>query len=236
MAVSSSKGKKKRWVTIVAPKLLKESVIGDSYVFEPAQLLGKIIPINLMNITNDSKTQNVTMKFLITDIKDGKAMTRAVMYSLNQSFLKRMMRRKRNRFDESYHMKTGDGVTIRIKLFLLTNSKAKGSVEKLVRKKLKEETKKIVEKTKFEDLFDGIITHQIQKELRDKITKIFPLKTCEVKVLKEEKERLKTHAMEEEKKERNKREKKEEKKSKDEKDLETSQKEIKEEKKVTKKK
>ena len=152
------------------------------------------------------------------------------------------MRRKRNRFDESYHMKTGDGVTIRIKLFLLTNSKAKGSVEKLVRKKLKEETKKIVEKTKFEDLFDGIITHQIQKELRDKITKIFPLKTCEVKVLKEEKERLKTHAMEEEKKERNKREeeeereKKEDKKSKDEKDLETSQKEIKEEKKVTKKK
>ena len=58
MAVSSSKGKKKRWVTIVAPKLLKESVIGDSYVFEPAQLLGKIIPINLMMFLK--RTQDIS--------------------------------------------------------------------------------------------------------------------------------------------------------------------------------
>ncbi len=212
MAVSTTKGKKKRWVTILAPKILREKPIGDSYVASPEELVGRIIPCNLSVLTNDNKSQNITMKFLIKNIKDGKAITEAKEYILNPSFLKRLMRRKRNRIDESLHVKTSDNKGLRIKLFLLTNSAAKGSVKRLIRRKLKEELSKILEKNTFNDIFEGVISTKMQKDLKSKLNKTFPLKTVEVKALKEEKEKIKTAAKrEEQKKDSDKKEVKEEK-------------------------
>ena len=187
MVTPSLKAKKKRWVTILAPKILNERPIGESYVADPDLLIGRVISCNLMTLTNDMKTQNITMKFIVSEIKDGKAHTKPVGYSLNQTYLKRMMRRGKNRIDESYHLKTADDRGIRIKLFLLTNSVAKSSVVKVIRNKLKEQVTGIVEKNKYDDIFDGVISHKIQREIRAIINKMFPLKACEIKALKEEK-------------------------------------------------
>ncbi len=125
MVTPSLKVKKKRWITILAPKILNERPIGESYVADPGLLIGRVISCNLMTLTNDMKTQNITMKFIVCEIKDAKAHTKPVGYSLNQTYLKRMMRRGKNRIDESYHLKTADNKRIRIKLFLLTNSTAR---------------------------------------------------------------------------------------------------------------
>jgi len=212
MAVSTTKIKKKRWVTIIAPKILGERPIGDSYVVGPEELVGRIIPCNLSVLTNDNKSQNITMKFLIKEIKDGNAITEPKEYILNPSFLKRLMRRKRERIDESLHVKTSDGKGLRIKIFLLTNSAAKGSVKKLIRRRLKEELSKILEKNTFSDIFEGVISNKMQKDLKLKLNKTFPLKTVEIKALKEEKEKVKTAAKKEEKeKEEKEKDKKEEK-------------------------
>ncbi len=211
MAVSTTKGKKKRWVTIIAPKILGERPIGDSYVTGPEDLVGRIIPCNLSVLTNDNKSQNITMKFLIKEIKDGNAITESKEYILNPSFLKRLMRRKRERIDESLHVKTSDGKGLRIKIFLLTNSAAKGSVKKLIKRRLKEELSKILEKNTFNDIFEGVISNKMQKDLKLKLNKTFPLKTVEIKALKEEKEKVKTAAKKEEKEEEKEKSKKEEK-------------------------
>ncbi len=200
MATPSLKVKKKRWVVILAPKILNERPIGEAYVADPNLLIGRAISCNLMTLTNDIKTQNITMKFLVTEIKDAKAHTEPAGYSLNQTYLKRMMRRGKNRIDESYHLKTADNKTLRIKLFLLTNSVAKSSMIKVIRNKLKEKVAGIVEKNRYDDIFDGVISHKIQREIRGTINKMFPLKACEVKALKEEKEKIKI-AKKEEKKE-----------------------------------
>jgi len=209
MVGPSIKIKKKKWVTILAPKILNERPIGESYVAEPEQLIKRVISCNLMTLTNDVKTQNITMKFLVNEIKDNKAQTKPIAYVLNQTYLKRMMRRRRNRIDESFYLKTADNKNIRIKLFLLTNSPAKSSVVKIIRKKLKEMVANIAEKNKYDDIFDGVISHKIQRELRSAMNKIFPLKACAVKVLKEEKERIKIASEKEEVQEKEKNKKQE---------------------------
>ena len=84
---------------------------------------------------------------------------------------------------------------------MLTNSTAKSSIVKVIRNKLKGMVTEIVEKNKYDDIFDGVISYKIQREIRAVINKILPLKACEVKALKEEKEKIKTAVKKEEKKE-----------------------------------
>ena len=185
------KVKKKIWVTILAPKSLNERPIGEAYVAEPGLLVGRVVSCNLMSLTNNIKNQNANMKFFITDIRDNKAQTRPVSFELNQTYIKRMMRRKKNRVDESLPFKTADNKNVRIKLFLLTNNTAKSSAISKLRVKIREETKNLVNRTKYDELFDSVVMHRVQSKLRGVLNKIAPLKVCEVRVLKEEKEKRK---------------------------------------------
>ncbi len=187
----TAKVKKKVWVTILAPKSLNERPIGEAYVAEPGLLVGRVVSCNLMSLTDNIKNQNANMKFFITDIRDNKAQTRPVSFELNQTFIKRMMRRKKNRVDESLPFKTADNKNVRIKLFLLTNNTAKSSAISKLRVKIKEETKNLVNRTKYDELFDSVVMHRVQSKLRGVLNKIVPLKVCEVRVLKEEKEKRK---------------------------------------------
>ena len=49
---------KKEWYPILAPKIFQNTVLGETYVYEPEQMVGKGITKNLMNLTNDVKRQN----------------------------------------------------------------------------------------------------------------------------------------------------------------------------------
>jgi len=186
MVEQVAKIKKKRWFPILAPKILGEREIGESYVTDPNNLVGRVIPCNLMIVTNDIKHQNTTMKFLIKEIKDNKALTEQVYYELTPNLLRRLMRRGKDRIDESFAAKTADNIDIRIKLFVLTNSSAKSSILAKLRNKLKEATAEIISKNKYDDIFDGVIRKKVQKDILEKVKKIFPIKICEVRILKKE--------------------------------------------------
>ena len=185
------KVKKKLWINIIAPRSLNEKVIGEAYVAESSLLVDRVVSCNLMSLTNNMKNQNAVMKFSIIGIRDGKAHTRPISFELNPTFIKRMMRRKKNRVDESIALKTADDKNIRIKLFLLINSRAKSFAVAKLRAKIREETKNLVNKSKYDELFNGVIMHRVQSRLRGLLNKIVPLKVCEVRVLKEEKEKRK---------------------------------------------
>jgi small subunit ribosomal protein S3Ae len=187
----AAKVKKKLWVNILAPKILNEKVIGEAYVAESGLLVGKNVSCNLANITNNMRNQNINMKFVVTEIRDNKAKTRPVSFELSSTYIKRMMRRKKKRVDESVLLKTADNKTVRMKMFLLTSNDGKSSSVSRLRTKLKEEIKSMVGKSKYEELFNDIISHRFQSKLKSVLNKITPLKVCEVRVLKEEREKQK---------------------------------------------
>ena len=72
--------KKKKWFQILAPKFLGDKVIGESYLSEPTEAIKRTVKINLMQITGDIKTQNIGVKFEITDFKDNKLHTIIIGY------------------------------------------------------------------------------------------------------------------------------------------------------------
>ena len=178
---------KKKWIKITALRPFNDQYIGETLSPDAESAIGKRINMSLMNLTNDPKRQNIRILFEITKTyKDGVA-AEMIGYSLVASSIKRFVRRNYNRIDESYTLNTKDNKKVIIKPILLTRGLTKGSVSKTIRKLTKEFLSGAVSKLSYEELTSALLHYNIQKELRNHIKKTYPLKVCEIKVMRLEK-------------------------------------------------
>ena len=90
--VAKTKIKKKRWIQILSPELLRNELIGEIPVHESKSLIDRLITVNLMSLTRDIKKQNTSIKFIISNIKGDKAITEFYGYYLNPTSIKRFSR------------------------------------------------------------------------------------------------------------------------------------------------
>ena len=175
------KVKKKRWIQIVAPKIFREMVLGESYVSELDQLVGKRIKTSLMSITGEPKKQNTVIIFRVTSIKESKALTEVIGYGIRSSLIKRLVRRGTERIDHSFVLKTSDGITIRLKTFMLTRRATKRSVLTSIKKLSTELLKNQIEKMSYNNLVNDLVSSKLQRPLSHELKKIYPLKVCEIR-------------------------------------------------------
>ncbi|MFW6014120.1 MAG: hypothetical protein ACOCQG_03005 [Candidatus Nanoarchaeia archaeon] len=175
------KWKKKKWVKIVAPKEFKSASLGESLVMAPENLVGRTVESNLMTITGDMKKQNINVKFSINGIKDGQAVTELRSYGVIPSAVKRMVRRTRDRIDQSFIVETKDGFKMRVKPILITASNTSNSVLNMLRKKTEDLITKHLSKTNKEDLVTEILNHKLQNELKKLLKNVYPLRVCEIR-------------------------------------------------------
>jgi len=175
---------KKKWCAILAPKSFNERQIGETYVANSEQIVGKSIVVNLANLTNDIKKQNISIKFEVTSVKEGKASTAIMGYMIVPAHVKRLTRRSRSRVDISFICNTSDGKSVRIKPLILTLRTIKRSASSALKKicigTLTEEAKKV----NYENLIDIVVSYKLQSILKDKLKKITPLKSVEIKEIK----------------------------------------------------
>ena len=125
--------RKKRWYPIMAPRLFNHP-IGETPAYDNKSLVGRAMNINLMGLTNDPKKQNVNIRFLITSASDSSANAEPIGYYMIPSTLKRLMRRRSDRIDDSVLCETADNIKIRVKTFALARSLVKASVRTHIRK------------------------------------------------------------------------------------------------------
>lgn len=182
-AVAAVKIKKKAWYPILAPKELDNMVLGETYVTEPAAALGRIVHANLKNITDNMRDQNVYLKFKITSAPGNNLTTEIVGCYMTPSSIKKLTRRTASRMDESFVVVTQDGKRVRIKPVALTAYKTVRSVCSALRKAMKEQMAREVVKLSFIQLVENIVSHQLQNDVKKHISKIYPVKTIEIKVL-----------------------------------------------------
>jgi small subunit ribosomal protein S3Ae len=186
-----AKTMKKKWFPIIAPKIFNEIVMGESLLYEASDAIGRTATANMMQLTGDVKSQNTTLKFLITEARDGKLYTVPKEYQIGGTSIKRIIRRRQDKLEDSILASTADGKRIRIKPIIITRAKAKGSVKNLIRRALRLEVLAFVKKNTFEQIFTLVMSFRIQKELKEKLNKIYPVKFCEIRDLIEEKKNVK---------------------------------------------
>tara|TARA_Y100000310_G_scaffold343460_1_gene451179 strand:+ start:568 stop:1536 length:969 start_codon:yes stop_codon:yes gene_type:complete len=179
-----TKIKKKLWYKIFDSGAFGKAVLGETFVEFPEQVLGKTMAINMMDLTRDPKKQNTIIKFVVTDMKGEKANAQVIGYGLNNSSVKRMMRRGKARVDLSEVYLSKDGKHVRVKPFIVTRVASAKSTLTDIRAAVDKFFKELLKNTTYDQLVNTLIAYKIQRQLRDQIEKIIPLASCEVREMK----------------------------------------------------
>jgi len=183
MAEQVVKLKKKQWYQIIAPKQFGEAVIGETLVAEPQAMLGKTLSHNLMNLTNDPKKQNINIHFKVVEVDGSKGRTNIIGYQIVPSSVKRFVRRNSEKMDLSFASETSDNIYLRVKPLVITKADVKGSVAAKMRNNIVQYLIKTIKKMNYNDLVNELISHKLQSDMRAALSKIYPLKVCEIRYL-----------------------------------------------------
>jgi ribosomal protein S3AE len=175
------KTRKKLWHTIVCPDLFGEQVLGESLVDDTRLLIGKILKINLMTILGDPKSQTVNLSFKIEKIDEGKGIASVRGYHLTPSILKRVIRRGKNRVDDSFIFKTKDGLTVKVKPLIITKSKTTNSVTTEMRKQAHDYLKKTIASKTLSQCVQDLVNRKFQNHIKSLMVKLYPTATCEIR-------------------------------------------------------
>lgn len=180
----AGKAKKKMWFNLVAPAGFNSVELGETTVFEPENLKGRHVRINLMNLTNDPRSQHVNITFRIDKISGTTAQTEVIGYDIIPSHMKRLVRRNRDRVDHSFLAKSKDEKVLKVKFMIITRNKANNSTTSSLRKAATAELSSAIAKSTSEDMFKDVIFAKVQKGIKQKLAKITPLRNVEIKSLK----------------------------------------------------
>ena len=174
---------KKVWYPLIAPKLFSNQIIGKTLVYSPEDLMHKPVSINLMNLTGDVKNQNINIGFRVLGVKNGQGLTDLWSYTIIPSHVKRIVRKKLDKIDDSFILQTKDNVKLRVKPLILTLNKTSRKIRKILRKTAKESLAKTFNSFIYEDLIRNILMRKLQNGLSRELRKTTPIKACEIRVL-----------------------------------------------------
>jgi small subunit ribosomal protein S3Ae len=175
------KKKKKVWLSIYSPESLGNLMLGESNVYEKEELIGKTLSLNLATITNDMKKQNINVTFKVTDVSDNKGRAQLVDYVLVASYLKRLVRRSREKIEDSFLARTKDGHIVRVKPIARTNADTFNSIITKIRLGMKALIRTALKERTYEEFVNDLISLKIQKEMKEKLNKIYPLKYIDIR-------------------------------------------------------
>jgi len=175
--------KKKKWVPILAPKIFNEQRIGESYVAAAEDLVGRKVTVSLMTLTGEPQKQTISIAFKINKITNGTATTDIVGYKMLPVAAKKLVRRRRNKIDDSFIVETSDKKAIRIKPLVATRGKTTGSVLTSMRKLCRAFLAKTISSMKFEDIIRNVVQKKIQHSLIQQLRRLHPIGACEIRQL-----------------------------------------------------
>ncbi len=148
-------------------------------VSDPAFLKGRTIIVSAIDLTNNFSKFYLKFKLRVSELNGEKAYTTFDGSECMRDYISRMILRRIRRIDTIQDLKTKDGVPIRVKSLAVIPRKAKSSIVKIIRKRIQDLVKNIVEESKLEDLVNGIVNDKAKIEVLDEIRKIYPVRNFE---------------------------------------------------------
>jgi len=174
------KWKKKSWYTIVAPKDFESKELGETITEKPESLIGRVVSVTGRALANQPKKQHIQLKFKIKEIQANKAITIAIGHEIKDNFLRRIVRRRTSKIMSVKDYTTKDNQLFRIKVIVISEKKASRKQKTSVRKKIEEQTKKIISGIESRKLIDELVFGTIVNKLYSEVKKIVPIKRVEI--------------------------------------------------------
>lgn len=175
--------KTKKWFPIYGPKYMRGSFIGETPASEVEKIFGREVTLSLAAITGEMKKQNVNLTFKITSMEGSNAITEIKKFELTSSYIKRQVRKGRDRVDDVFRLKTSDKKEVILKTFIVTKNKVNNSKKTLLRKLSKQEIREYVSKITYSELVQDLVSFKLQKTIGQSLRKVSPLKNSDIRVM-----------------------------------------------------
>lgn len=176
-----AKTKKKRWMPIVAPKSFNSTVLGETYVAEAEEALDKSVRTNLMVLADDPRKQMYNLRFDIHSVKDGKAETQLISIEMTPSYIKRLIRRNRDKIEDSFIVRIAGGRMVRVKPVIVTRTLTSKPAQTEIRLMVRQKIKEIYNKMRMDDIVHDMIEGRTQRILKDICSKTHPVRSADIR-------------------------------------------------------
>lgn len=174
---------KKRWFPVHSPATFGNNKIGEIYLADAQAGIGRTLDLSLMSLAGDPSKQSVYVKFTITKVENNILQTEITGFRLITAAVKKMSHRGRDRIGGSFIIATKDGKNLRVKPILVTKGRAKGAVLTHLRRDVVNSLVTMIGEYTYDDLIKELCGHQFQRQLQQKIRKIYPVGVCEIRYL-----------------------------------------------------
>ena len=179
--MAKTKEIKKHWVSVYSTHEFGKNEIGEVPYTEIKTLNGRVLKINLYLLTNDSRKQNAEIAFKIIN-SDGKtANTEVLGYKILNAYIKKVIRKGKEKVDDSFVCETKDKVKVKVKPFFITKNKTKASVVTSIRHEIRKIVSEVCKDNDFEKIIREIISNNLQRNLKQEIKRIYPLNLFEIR-------------------------------------------------------
>ncbi|PIN74932.1 hypothetical protein COV18_05345 [Candidatus Woesearchaeota archaeon CG10_big_fil_rev_8_21_14_0_10_37_12] len=166
---------KKKWYPIQAPKLFNEQLVGETYAAAPEDSIGKKVTVSMMNLTGEPQKQNTNVTFKIISVKDNILHTEFIGWNIIPSALKRLVRRNREKIDDSFIVQSADKQYVRIKPLAITRGKTTGSILTIMRKLQRAYLAHMISQAQTENFLKEVLQKKVQQTISQVLRKIHPV-------------------------------------------------------------
>lgn len=179
------KWKSKEWYDVVAPSAFENKKVGEVVSAEPENLVNRIVPIALVEMTGRMKPESMYSKvlFRITGVKDKRAETEIIGMKVAFSYLRALARRRKSVLHDVMDVTTKDGRKVRIKTMLVTREKVSTVVKKNVRKEMVTKLVAAATEKTYYELVKEIVDDKFLTEIAKSVNKINPVDNLIIKKL-----------------------------------------------------
>ena len=178
---TKDKWKEKKWYRIMAPSQLGGKEIAMTVGSNPDEVKGRVVEIPVSDFSGNFKKSNAKLKFRVIDTVGTKCSTLFVGHSVNDDYIRRMVRRKKERIDIVREVKTTDNYEFVLKITAITDNKLTSNKSIELRAKI---TEIVDERTKNMDYFEFarfVIEDESVNEILAGVKDIYPLKKLEIR-------------------------------------------------------
>lgn len=176
---TKDKWKEKKWYRIMAPSQLGGKEIAMTVGTGPDSIKGRVVEIPISDFSGNFKKSNAKLEFKVLDCVGTKCSTIFVGHSVNDDYIRRMVRRRKERIDIVKDVKTTDGYEFVLKVVAVTENKLTSAKSVELRNAI---TQIVSEKVKNMDYFEFarfIIEDESVSEILNGVKDIYPLKKLE---------------------------------------------------------
>lgn len=165
----------------MAPPTFGDQKVGETFSSDQANIINRVIEVPFSNLIGDYSKQHVTLRFQVTDVKNGKASTRFLGHYITREYMRSLIRRKNTRVEGVSDVVTQDGVKVRIKAIALALGRVQALQEKTIRKIMHDVAARHAAEMDFDKFINDLVIGRIPSVMYREAGKIYPLKRLEVR-------------------------------------------------------